>query len=165
MIRMSTAFALTIMICAFMPSIETSASVITPKSDDSANRFHELLKAKSSQELRNLIQKSDELDKTRLTCSVQLRGKKVPTACFAVLRLEKEARLLTDSAEKEELLWLVPLCITRAKESHDWRELSEASRSASLPVACLNTASEREQDLRYSAQSEHPEDLFARRFD
>ena len=131
----------------------------------SSDHLHELLKAKTTNELQASIQKKSTLDQARLTCSVQLRGKKIPTSCFTVLRLEKEAGLLTATAEIEELIWLGPLCLTRAKDSHDWHELGEAAHSTALPDACLKAASARDQDLRYSAQSEHADELFARRFE
>lgn len=110
--------------------------------------LRKLILAKSSAEF-NGVMKSQELEKHHhRVCSEQLKAVRIPTACFELSQVDLQT-------------WLIDLCSKRAKVSSDWSELAGAISNSQIPSNCRTTAEKRLADLRYSAETESPELLFA----
>lgn len=134
---------------------------------ESETGLRRLLRARTSSQLRRILAEDQNLRRARLVCDGELRGSRVPEACFEAISLTK---VRNDSAwtefdgEKKDERWLEDLCITRVEASRDWKELSLASRNRRLPARCREAAIKRRDDLAYSDQSERPAEIFARHF-
>jgi hypothetical protein len=122
-----------------------------------------ILAARSYSQLRHTAERGHKLRRANLVCDAQLRGNRIPVACFDVLNFESVDVDTVGSAHGAG--WLESVCSQRAASTRDWRELNEASRNRLVPKKCRAAAETRLADLQYADQSEHPADLFQRRFE
>lgn len=121
-------------------------------SDDSLRSF---IRARSAIQLAKADKITKRARKLELVCDVELRGKRIPFACFELLD--------EDGADRKSHSWLTDLCLTRARESVDRIELAKTWGNKHLPESCRAAASIRAGDLKYTDQVERPAELFRRR--
>ena len=113
-----------------------------------ADVLREILVAKSVAELdANEISRARRSDQTE-SCAAQLKMKAIPRDCFTSELISRP----------NELASLTRICIVNARASRSRLDLSDAtSHGSSVPDSCLRVVRERNEDLNYANESEHPE--------
>ena len=127
-------------------------------------RLRAVLEAKSPKELKEVNERSERIKIGRIECEIQLKGRRVPSKCFEVLKDESEAGLIAASLKRNQEEWLAKLCKKRAQNSNDLHELNRLSGLSFIPAACHDQVVARALDLKYASESEDPSALFSDRF-
>jgi hypothetical protein len=143
---------LSLLVSPLLVSSAGSASVKVEKVKLSGLR--DLIRARSSKELSTRINQDKASRRIELVCDVQLRTGRVPSGCFTLLSQ-------TEGLQPEA--WLTELCIKRARNSHNSKELETALANPALPKKCSEVAQLRMDDLFYNEQEERPGELLHRR--
>ena len=150
-----------LIVFATMASCVANSAWARTSADEEA--LKSLLSARSYSQLRRSTERGNRIRHAHLVCDAQLRGNRIPTACFDVVELESSQYDSLGSSSDSS--WLVSLCRRRASKTRDWTELRQSIRSRLLPQECRSAAETRLADLQYSDQSEHPAELFRRTFE
>ena len=127
-------------------------------------RLRAVLRAKTPRELKEVNEQSDRIKIGRIECGIQLKGRRVPSKCFEVLKDESESGLISAAAKRNQEEWLAKLCKKRAQNSNDLRELNRLSDLKFIPSSCRDQVIARALDLKYASEAEDPSSLFIDRF-
>ena len=134
-------------------SLMTILLSLTHSFSAQADVLQEILAAKSVADLDakqiSRVLRSDR----QASCEAQLKLRAIPRDCFTS---ELVARPL-------QLASLTRLCIANARSSRSRLELAEAmSQKSAVPDSCLRVVRERQEDLKYVDELQHPEMSVAR---
>lgn len=131
-------------------------------SDVSAQSLRLFLKARSLSQFSASIDRRHRLEKSSLVCELQLKSNKLPTACFETMKLRADDDRMRVRDVGHDSAWLNELCISRAQNSRDEKELEKAVEARDMPGKCRQVAESRLGDLRYTAQTTRPHELFVK---
>ena len=157
------------MACSFLCMLARPAHASTALLDDSARladmRLRAVLQSTSQREINTAVVETERIKIGRIECDIQLKGRRVPSKCFEVLKDETEAGLIAAASKKSHEEWLTQLCKKRAQNSNDLRELNLLADSKIIPQVCHEQVLARALDLKYASESEDPSGLFISRFE
>ena len=110
-----------------------------------ASDLHDMLNAKSVNELEARTRTSNDLQRTRESCASELRAHLIPRACFKELALTNQP-----SSAK-----LTRICAENAKSSRSRLDLGGVMDQ--IPDDCRKVAADRLEDLRYIDERKSPD--------
>lgn len=124
-----------------------------------------LLKSRTFGNLNREMSLYQGQERAWLVCLEQLRGDKVPSACFEWLEFEKSNQTKFEvESEKLDPAWLDEVCARAAGAEIKWSELNSVLKSRHLSAKCKEAVASRIADIDYIDRRDRPANLFVRQF-